>query len=89
MMMGTQISSVRSFPIHTDLDYSPVIIDKMRTRVPELEWRVMDIRELKQHSDELGGANSWDVIIDKGKYSATNARHNGRTHGRKRVCVES
>ena len=49
-----------------DLDYSDVLIEKMRERVPELDWRVMDIRELKEHADELGGAGTWDVIIDKG-----------------------
>ena len=40
----------------------------MRARVPELEWRVMDIRELEQHASTLGGPATWDVIVDKGVY---------------------
>lgn len=50
-----------------DLDYSPVLIEKMQKRFPELEWRVMDIRELQEHAEELGGPGTWDVIIDKGR----------------------
>lgn len=38
----------------------------MQQRVPELDWRVMDIRELCEHANELGGPGTWDVIIDKG-----------------------
>lgn len=52
----------------SDLDYSSVIIEKMRARVPELDWRIMDIRELEQHASTLGGPGTWDVIVDKGVY---------------------
>lgn len=41
----------------------------MRARWPELDWRVMDVRELAEHADDLGGAHSWDVVIDKGTIS--------------------
>ncbi|WFD28877.1 hypothetical protein MNAN1_003892 [Malassezia nana] len=47
-------------------DIRPVLIEKMQKRFPELEWRVMDIRELQEHAEELGGPGTWDVIIDKG-----------------------
>jgi hypothetical protein len=59
--------------IDADLDYSKVIIDKMGKRVPELDWRVMDVRELRENASELGGAGSWDVIIDKGSCSKARA----------------
>lgn len=65
----------------------------MRARVPELDWRIMDIRELEQHASTLGGPGTWDVIVDKGVYFLlfilfTN-RHDGCPHGREWVCVES
>ena len=85
----TKIVSTYPLPFIQDLDYSPIIIEKMRLRVPELDWRVMDIRELEQHADELGGAGSWDVIIDKGMPSTAYHRHDGCTYGREWVCMES
>ncbi|PWN49461.1 S-adenosyl-L-methionine-dependent methyltransferase [Violaceomyces palustris] len=54
----------------TNIDYSPVVIDKMRARHPEMAWHVMDIRELKENSAALGGLGTWDVIIDKGTMDA-------------------
>lgn len=73
-MTGTPTSSVRTHA-HADLDYSRVLIEQMRERVPELDWRVMDIRELQEHAGELGGAASWDVIIDKGTMDALMAEN--------------
>lgn len=35
-----------------------------------MDWRVMDVRELQERADELGGKDSWDVIIDKGTMDA-------------------
>ncbi|WFD15571.1 hypothetical protein MARU1_001593 [Malassezia arunalokei] len=58
-----------------NLDYSAVVIDKMQTRFPELDWRVMDIRELDKHADKLGGPASWDVIVDKGTMDALMAEN--------------
>ncbi|WFD32842.1 hypothetical protein MSPP1_003893 [Malassezia sp. CBS 17886] len=59
----------------TNLDYSVVLIAKMKARQPQLDWRVMDIRELREHSDELGGPASWDAIIDKGTMDALMAEN--------------
>lgn len=39
----------------------------MKLKHPEQEWLVMDIRELRERADELGGAESWDVVLDKGE----------------------
>lgn len=30
----------------------------------------MDVRELQERADELGGKDSWDAIIDKGTMDA-------------------
>lgn len=54
----------------TNLDYSSVVIDKMRARYPEQDWRVIDVRRLNAHADSLGGTGTWDVIIDKGTMDA-------------------
>lgn len=45
-----------------------MLIEKMQQRAPDMEWKVMDIRELEEHADELGGKGTWDVIIDKGRW---------------------
>lgn len=58
-----------------NLDYSSVVIEKMRARVPELDWRIMDIRELEQHASTLGGPGTWDVIVDKGTMDALMAEN--------------
>lgn len=71
-----------------DLDYSAVLIEKMQQRVPELDWRVMDIRELSEHADELGGPGTWDVIIDKGRDVGADVRHDGCPHGGEWIRVE-
>lgn len=42
----------------------------MHKRFPEMDWRVFDVRELQERSQELGGMESWDVIIDKGTMDA-------------------
>ncbi|CAD6887853.1 unnamed protein product [Tilletia controversa] len=54
----------------TNLDFSTVVIEQMKEQHPGQDWRVMDVRELKEHADELGGEGSWDVIIDKGTLDA-------------------
>jgi hypothetical protein len=54
----------------SDLDYSDVLISKMQSRFPSMDWRVMDVREIKERSEELGGRESWDVVIDKGTMDA-------------------
>ncbi|WFD45137.1 hypothetical protein MPSI1_003814 [Malassezia psittaci] len=58
-----------------NLDYSSVLIEKMRTRAPQMQWKVMDIRYLREHADQLGGLESWDVIIDKGTMDALMAEN--------------
>ncbi|WFD21250.1 hypothetical protein MCAP1_003511 [Malassezia caprae] len=60
---------------NSNLDYSAVLIEKMQQRVPELDWRVMDIRELCENADDLGGPGTWDVIIDKGTMDALMAEN--------------
>ncbi|WFD01082.1 hypothetical protein MYAM1_003843 [Malassezia yamatoensis] len=57
------------------LDYSSVLIEKMRTRAPQMEWKLMDIRYLREHAGQLGGLESWDVIIDKGTMDALMAEN--------------
>lgn len=54
----------------TNLDYSGIVIEKMRARHPTQDWRVMDVRRLYENADSLGGLGSWDVIIDKGTMDA-------------------
>ncbi|PWN32276.1 uncharacterized protein FA14DRAFT_162445 [Meira miltonrushii] len=54
----------------TNLDYSDILIQKMKIRHPEQDWRTMDVRELSENADQLGGAESWDVILDKGTMDA-------------------
>jgi hypothetical protein len=39
----------------------------MAAKHPELEWKVMDIREMRERVDELGGPESFDATIDKGR----------------------
>lgn len=38
----------------------------MREKHPQLEWHVLDIREMKENAELLGGVESYDAIIDKG-----------------------
>lgn len=54
----------------TNLDYSTVLIAKMQARYSDMDWRVFDVRELQERSEELGGKESWDVVIDKGTMDA-------------------
>ncbi|PKI82566.1 hypothetical protein MVES1_003895 [Malassezia vespertilionis] len=58
-----------------NLDYSQVLIDKMRTRFRKLDWRVMDVRTLRENAAVLGGAETWDAIIDKGTMDALMAEN--------------
>lgn len=53
-----------TFSLFVDVDYSSVLISKMKTRHPEMDWRVMDVKELIENHDELG---DFDVCLDKGK----------------------
>lgn len=52
-----------------DIDFSQVLIDQMREKHPQLEWHVLDIREMKENAEMLGGAESYDAIIDKGEHA--------------------
>lgn len=54
----------------TSLDFSATLIRQMTARFPDVNWVEMDIRELVERADELGGPNSWDVVIDKGTLDA-------------------
>jgi ubiquinone/menaquinone biosynthesis C-methylase UbiE len=47
-----------------NIDFSPIVIDQMSRRYPELQWRVMDIKCLEFESD------SFDAILDKGTIDA-------------------
>lgn len=38
----------------------------MKARYPQLDWRIMDVRDLRTNAESLGGSGTWDVIIDKG-----------------------
>jgi hypothetical protein len=45
-------------------DYSPVIIDLMKTRCPFMSWLVMDINNLEYESD------SFECVLEKGTIDA-------------------
>ncbi|KAK0189081.1 S-adenosyl-L-methionine-dependent methyltransferase [Armillaria mellea] len=51
-----------------NVDYSSIVIEQMQKRHgsdrPEMEWRVMDVRELEFADDQF------DVVIDKGTMDA-------------------
>jgi 2-polyprenyl-3-methyl-5-hydroxy-6-metoxy-1,4-benzoquinol methylase len=49
----------------TSIDFSAVVIDKMKTRHPEMDWRVMDMLDMA----ELSGG-SYDAIVDKAAMDA-------------------
>ena len=46
------------------IDFSPVVIEQMKARHPDLDWRVMDVRKM-DFSD-----SSFDVAIDKATLDA-------------------
>mmetsp|Transcript_29994 Transcript_29994/g.115160 ORF Transcript_29994/g.115160 Transcript_29994/m.115160 type:complete len:119 (-) Transcript_29994:1117-1473(-) len=53
----------------TSIDYSDVVISRMREQykeTPQLIWTVADVRELSEISD----AGSFDVVIDKATMDA-------------------
>lgn len=52
--------------LNPDIDYSPVLISKMNTRYPDLDWRVGDVKELIENAEELG---DFDIALDKGENS--------------------
>lgn len=52
------------------VDYSDVLIEKMHKRYPTMDWRVMDVRDLMENAESLGGAQTWDVVLDKGTMDA-------------------
>lgn len=54
----------------TNLDYSDILIQKMKARFPDQDWRTMDVRELKENANQLGGKESWDIVLDKGTMDA-------------------
>ena len=41
------------------IDFSTVVIDKMKAQHPDMDWRVMDVRKMDFDAD------SFDVAIDK------------------------
>ena len=47
----------------TNLDYSKVLIEKMKAKYPELEWVEGDIFDLEQYRD-------YDIVLDKGTLDA-------------------
>lgn len=47
-----------------NIDYSRIVIEQMLKKAPELEWIVMDMRNI------LFRQNSFDLIIDKGSIDA-------------------
>ncbi|KDN51398.1 S-adenosyl-L-methionine-dependent methyltransferase [Tilletiaria anomala UBC 951] len=60
-----------------NIDFSQVLINQMQSKHPHLEWHVMDVRELKENAELLGGAASYDAIIDKGTLDALMAETGG------------
>ena len=51
----------------TNIDFSPVVIDKMRNKhsnMPEMSWQVMDICDLKYEPC------SFDIVLEKGTLDA-------------------
>jgi len=49
----------------TNIDISPIVIEQMRSRYPDMDWRVSDVT----HMPELEDA-SFDAAIDKGTMDA-------------------
>ncbi|CAE6466761.1 unnamed protein product [Rhizoctonia solani] len=47
-----------------NIDFSPVVIQHMRSAYPHMEWLEMDIRDLKFE------AETFDILIDKGTMDA-------------------
>ncbi|PWN98828.1 S-adenosyl-L-methionine-dependent methyltransferase [Tilletiopsis washingtonensis] len=76
LMLGTGNSTLSAdmfadgYSDITNIDFSGVLIERMRARQPETKWLEMDIRDLKTRADELGGAESWDVVLDKATLDA-------------------
>jgi 2-polyprenyl-3-methyl-5-hydroxy-6-metoxy-1,4-benzoquinol methylase len=47
------------------MDYSPVVIEKMKKKYPHLDWVVMDVTDM--NTVETG---TYDMVIDKGVMDA-------------------
>lgn len=64
-----------------NLDFSPILIEQMKAKYPQpaLSWHVVDVRELAENADTpaLGGASTYDAIVDKGTLDALTAETNG------------
>ncbi|WFD34271.1 hypothetical protein MCUN1_001108 [Malassezia cuniculi] len=74
LMLGCGNSTL-SKDMYDDKYTGIVLIDKMSARHPELDWRVMDVRELSENAESLGGKGSCDAIIDKGTMDALMAEN--------------
>lgn len=76
-----------------NLDFSPILIEQMKVKypLPELSWHVMDVRELAQSANApaLGGASTYDVIVDKGTLDALTAETNGSVWDPSEEVVEN
>lgn len=47
------------------IDYSVVVIEKMKLKEPLLQWKVMDMTDMKEFQN-----NSFDIVIDKAAMDA-------------------
>ncbi|TKA79859.1 hypothetical protein B0A49_01567 [Cryomyces minteri] len=54
----------QSYHDQTNVDFSPIVIDAMRAKHPEMKWVVMDVRKLAFED------GSYDVAIDKATLDA-------------------
>lgn len=48
----------------TSIDFSPVVIEQMQTKHPQLQWQIMDVRKMKFPDA------SFDIAIDKATLDA-------------------
>ncbi|PWN42116.1 S-adenosyl-L-methionine-dependent methyltransferase [Ceraceosorus guamensis] len=85
LMLGTGNSTlskdmyVDGFKDITNIDFSTVLVERMRARQPETQWMVMDVRDLASRASELGGIGSWDIVIDKATLDALMATGPGES----------
>lgn len=56
------------------LDFAPTLISQLQARHKGVQFLCLDILELERLADDpssgLGGAGSWDVVLDKGTLDA-------------------